>query len=245
MKTKLLALTIAAALPATFTFAQNDGPPRPPGAPRDGERKGGPRDGDRPKGEGPRDGQRPLAGMPMAMPFLQTLDADDDGILSADEIKDAPAALQKLDKNGDGKLTRDEWQPPMRPGPQGEGERPGGPRDGERPRGGPRDGERPRGGPRDGERPRGGEGDEKGRAPEEKRERPDGGERTRGERSPAPPLVGALDADRDGALSAEEIAQSSAALAKLDQNKDGQLGPREYGPRPPREGGPGGDKPAQ
>ncbi len=234
MKTKILTLTIAAILPATWTFAQEDGPRRPGGGPRDGEQA---------KGDGPREGQRPPG--PMPMPLLPALDADGDGIISAEEMKNATAALQKLDKNGDGKLTREEWQPrPQGRGPQErrdgdqEGKPKTGPRDGERPPVGPRDGERPKSeGPRDGERPQGG--------PREG-ERPQGGQ---GERPPAPPLLGALDADRDGVLSADEIDKSPEALAKLDQNKDSQLGPREYGQRPPqgppREGGRDGDKRAQ
>ena len=44
-------------------------------------------------------------------PVMTALDADHDGALSADEIKNAPAALKKLDKNGDGKLTEDEVRP--------------------------------------------------------------------------------------------------------------------------------------
>jgi hypothetical protein len=57
-----------------------------------------------------------------------------------------------------------------------------------------------------------------------------------------------LDADRDGTISAEEIARSADALGKLDQNKDGQLGPREVGGRPPQgppPGEPQGEKPPQ
>lgn len=41
-------------------------------------------------------------------PFMSVLDADKDGLLSADEIENAGTALKSLDKNGDGKLTRDE-----------------------------------------------------------------------------------------------------------------------------------------
>jgi hypothetical protein len=234
MKTKILTLTIAALLPATWALAQEEKPPRPP------------RDGERTKGEGPRDGQRP----PGPMLIQGALDADKDGIISAEEIQGAPAALKKLDKNSDGKLTREELQPPPG-GPRGDGPRdgerpPGGQRAGERPKGGPRDGERRQGGPRDGERPQGGPRDGEGKPPEGNRERPERGERGAGERPPAPPLIGALDADHDGTISAEEIEQSSEALAKLDQNKDGQLGPREVGGRPPqgppRDGDKGGEK---
>jgi hypothetical protein len=55
----------------------------------------------------------------------------------------------------------------------------------------------------------------------------------RGERGPRPGcLMRALDADKDGALSAEEIANASAALLTLDQDGDGALSNEEL--RPPR-----------
>jgi uncharacterized protein YuzE len=43
-----------------------------------------------------------------------------------------------------------------------------------------------------------------------------------------PPLIAALDADKDGTLSATEIANASAALKSLDKNGDGVLTPDEY-----------------
>ena len=43
---------------------------------------------------------------------MQALDADGDGILSADEIANVVVALKKLDADGDGKLSRDELRPP-------------------------------------------------------------------------------------------------------------------------------------
>jgi hypothetical protein len=65
---------------------------------------------------------------------MDALDANHDGIIDANEIANAPAALKKLDKNGDGKLTPDELRPQRPPhhngqdGPPGpEGERPPGP----------------------------------------------------------------------------------------------------------------------
>ncbi|MCP4592606.1 MAG: hypothetical protein GY842_17880 [bacterium] len=51
-----------------------------------------------------------------------------------------------------------------------------------------------------------------------------------------PPLMMALDADRDGELSAEEIANASAALLALDQDGDGKLTREEMRPPPPPRG---------
>jgi hypothetical protein len=66
----------------------------------------------------------------------------------------------------------------------------------------------------------------------------------RGGRHPVPPLVAALDVNRDGQLDATEIANASAALLKLDANGDGSLTREELCPRPPRgAGGPGGPPP--
>jgi hypothetical protein len=58
------------------------------------------------RGPGPR-GHRPPPS-----PLLLALDVNHDGVIDADEIANAPAALRALDKNGDGKLTRDEFAPP-------------------------------------------------------------------------------------------------------------------------------------
>ena len=56
---------------------------------------------------------------------------------------------------------------------------------------------------------------------------------------PLPPIIVALDADKDGVISAEEITNAAKALATLDKNKDGKLTHEEL--RPPRpEGGPEG-----
>lgn len=54
---------------------------------------------------------------------------------------------------------------------------------------------------------------------------------------PVPPLIAALDANRDGRISAEEIANAAAALKTLDENGDGSLTLEELRPpRPPRRG---------
>lgn len=67
-----------------------------------------------PGGPGRR-GRRPVP------PIILALDANHDGVIDADEIANAPAALKTLDKNGDGKLTMDELMPPPPPGRGGPG----------------------------------------------------------------------------------------------------------------------------
>lgn len=79
------------------------------------------------EGRGP--GGRGGRDMMRMLPVMAALDADGDGVISAEEINNAPAALRKLDKNGDGKLTEDELRPNFPqggPGGRGFGER-GGP----------------------------------------------------------------------------------------------------------------------
>ena len=62
-------------------------------------------------------------------------DVNQDGVIDADEIANAPAALKTLDKNGDGKLTQDELHP-ARPsqngGPDFGNDKPPGPPPGDR-----------------------------------------------------------------------------------------------------------------
>lgn len=65
-----------------------------------------------------------------------------------------------------------------------------------------------------------------------------------GDRRPPPPLLlPALDADEDGALSADEIAAASTALGDLDKNEDGMLTKKEIAPPPPKGKKPKGPKP--
>ena len=54
-----------------------------------------------------------------------------------------------------------------------------------------------------------------------------------GGRRPPPPIIAALDLNRDGVISADEIAKAADSLKKLDKNGDGQLTPDEW--RPPRQ----------
>lgn len=71
------------------------------------------------------DGPRGPGGMrrPPLPAVVRALDANHDGVVDADEIANASAALKTLDKDGDGKLTMQEL---MGPRPQG-GRHPGGP----------------------------------------------------------------------------------------------------------------------
>ncbi len=86
---------------------------------------------------------------------------------------------------------------------------------------------------------------EDGRGP--RGERRDGGGPPggpQGDRPPPPPIIQALDTDRDGELSADEIKAAATNLLKLDTNKDGILSREETRPVPGgREGGPGGRGP--
>lgn len=61
------------------------------------------------------------------------------------------------------------------------------------------------------------------------------------------PLMTALDANQDGELSAEEIANAPKALKSLDKNGDGRLNPEELRPNFPggERGGPRADNSAE
>ncbi|MCA9175705.1 MAG: hypothetical protein KDB14_14570 [Planctomycetales bacterium] len=156
---------------------QRDLPPR--GVGPDRQPPGRSMESDRRPPEGPRP--------PRPNRLLEALDADDDGLISAEEIKNASTALLELDRNGDGQLAPREFEA----GPPPHDRRPDGP-DGPPPGGefGPRDdfGPPPRDGfgppreagppPRDGRRPRGPE---------------DGGRRDGPPRGSRPPV------DRDSA----------------------------------------------
>ena len=52
-------------------------------------------------------------------------------------------------------------------------------------------------------------------------------------RPPVPPVIVALDTDRDGELTAAEIANASKALLTLDKDGDGKLSAAELMPPPP------------
>ena len=217
MNKKTLILTLAVVLPASLALAQ-----RPGGGPPPGGAPPGPPPNQQPGGDNrhphgnrpPKDGDKDHPEKPPIPPLVDALDTDHDGIISADEIKAATESLKTLDKNKDGKLTPDEFM----------GRPPGGP-----PPGGPKDG----GDKKPAERP----------FPGQKPPGPKDGD-GKPQRPPPPPLVGALDADHDGVISADEIADAAKALLTLDKNGDGQLGPGEYMGRPPGDHPPGdGPKP--
>ncbi|MFM8583584.1 MAG: hypothetical protein ACKOFW_19140, partial [Planctomycetaceae bacterium] len=100
-------------LPA-LSFAQGpDGPPPgpPPNAPPGDGPGPGPGPGG-PGGPGPDGPGGPGPGQMLRMlPLMKSLDANGDGVISAEEIENAAAALKKLDKNGDGKLSDEELRP--------------------------------------------------------------------------------------------------------------------------------------
>ncbi len=73
--------------------------------PDPGEREGG-RGG---RGEG---GPRPDMNFIRFDGILAAVDADGDGVISAEELRNSPAAIRKLDKDGDGKVSREEATPP-------------------------------------------------------------------------------------------------------------------------------------
>jgi hypothetical protein len=220
MKMKhLTAVALAFGLPLVAAVAQDDAPPQ--GPPPDGANQGPP-DGMPPQG-GPRRGMRRTP-----PPIIQALDTNHDGVIDADEIANAPAALKALlDKSGKEQLTlRDLMGMPPRRGGMG----PGG-------------GQGQGFGPGPGQ----GQGGDQGPDAGPPGPPPDGTNGVAGPRGPGrgmrriPPIFAALDTNHDGMIDASEIANASAALKTLDKDGTGQLTVRELlGPPPGRGMGPGG-----
>jgi len=125
MKTMLALIALSAS--ALIVNAQDAGGTPPQGGERP-YRQGGP------GGPGGPGGRR----MMPPSPLMEALDANHDGVIDANEIANASAALKTLDKNGDGKLTQDELRPPR---PQGGDRRQGPPphHDGQAPQNPPAD----------------------------------------------------------------------------------------------------------
>ncbi|HWB61304.1 MAG TPA: hypothetical protein VG733_17615 [Chthoniobacteraceae bacterium] len=146
--------------------------------------------------------------------IIRALDANHDGIIDAQKIANAPAALKSLDKNGDGKLTPDEYMGPMPP--------PGGPKKGQ---GDGKD--------KDQDQSQGGRQEDESGSQQQQQQDPQKGPRRR-PHPPVWPIIAALDANHDGIIDASEIANASEALKSLDKNGDGKLTPDEYMPKPPK-----------
>lgn len=71
---------------------------------------------------------------------------------------------------------------------------------------------------------------------------PEGGQRPQGRGRYIPLIVEALDADKDGALSTEELGKASDAIKTLDKDSDGKVSGEEMRPRRPQgEGRPQND----
>lgn len=201
--------------------------------------------------EGAGRGPRPTSGNAMrASAILRTVDADDDGVISAGELTNAPARVRTLDANGDGKIV------PAEAGFEGAGRGRGG-------RG--RDGGGPASGPsvddlvstlmafdanHDGKlaktevpaRLQGlferGDNDHDSvlsdtelralAAAQAGPSRPEEGGRGRDAGpgrgfSPFDVAAAVLDVDRDGALSSSEVDRAAEALRALDRNGDGRI----------------------
>jgi Ca2+-binding EF-hand superfamily protein len=207
---------------------------------RQGPRDEGGRRFDRGPGPGGGPGMRgPGPGfVPMRMPLIAALDTDEDGEISAEEIKNAVEALKKLDKNEDGKLSREEFMPMPGPGfgPRGEGGGPGGP-------GGP-------GGF--------GPGGPGGFGPGGPGRFGPGGPGGPGQRRPGGPgpnfveRIMELDKDGDGKVTKEELPEGmQRMLERADTNVDGAIDREEAEKMAERfaaggpGGGPGGGNPAE
>lgn len=96
---RTILLTAALTVAAGVTLAQPAERPQRPAGPR----------GERPPGAA---AGRPEAGRPN--PFFGLFDADQDGIIAADEIARASEVLKRLDRNQDGKITPEEFRPQPR-----------------------------------------------------------------------------------------------------------------------------------
>src|SRR5688500_11006025 len=115
MKTNVITLlALVAGLSGVSIIAQDAPPPggerRPPGRERG------------PGGAGGAEG----GAMRMRIPLMAALDTNNDNTIDATEIEQASKSLKTLDKNNDGKLTAEELRParPERPGQPGRPERP-------------------------------------------------------------------------------------------------------------------------
>ena len=162
--------------------------------------------------ERPRGDRRGGGGRDWAKKQFSRMDADGDGKLTREELGERARMIDRADKDEDGAVSLDEFRQFM-------AER-------RREAGAGRGGEERRG--RGGDERRGRGGDERrGRATDERRgrgarEKRDARRPRGGDRGPSP-LLAALDADKDGRLSKDELAQAVKLMDKFDANQDGFL----------------------
>ncbi len=112
----LTALALSATVWSTAAQDQGGKSPERPGGPRpEGGQQGQRPEGQRPPGGpgGPGgQGQGQQGGFrPMPNPVVTALDANSDGAIDESEMKNATVALKKLDKDNDGKLSAEELRP--------------------------------------------------------------------------------------------------------------------------------------
>lgn len=211
----LMVCLVIAAFAAPPLSAQRpprpEGPPSPPGFP--------PADRPRPPEDGRRGG-RPDGFRPPPNPLLEALDRDGNRELSADEIAGAAAALKSLDLDDDGVLSREELRP--RPGRADGGFERGrraSPPDGERDFG--------RRGPPDEEGRRGRRGPPDEDGPRRRPTPPDGPGPPEGGRFDAAKYVERLmrfDDNEDGKVSRDELPDRlRKMIEKGDQDDDDAL----------------------
>lgn len=172
----------------------------------------------------------PASGQAPVPPVFRVLDANQDGVIDADEMANASTALRTLDTNGDGRLTPDEYRPKRPDGAtlKGSGQAPEGRQNRRGGKGG-----LPSAESRNEAQSRlapGADGDN----PEDRPTSMD-----QGQKPPRPKIDLALDPNGDEIIDADEIANAPALLRKLDTNRDGKLSMDECF------GEPGGNRPVK
>jgi len=193
----------------------------------------GPNDGGGQGGPGGGGGNRRPPPLP---PVIQALDTNHDGIIEPDEIANAAQSLKTLLKSGSDSLTiPDLLGPPRGRHPRGRGQN-----QGQGNGGGPAGPDMQLANPavqsgtsgQDGPPPQDGQGGPGGNQDGPPGPPPGGP----GRHHPPSPLMQALDTNHDGTLEADEIANASESLKKLDKNGDGKITPDELRPPPPPDG---------
>lgn len=167
-------------------------------------------------------------------PIFKALDTNQDGVISAAELANAPAALRTLDLNGDGVLSPDEYRP-TRPGEQGFKARKQGP--------GSQTGLKGSGQGMVAAEPGRETPAEGGHGPFDQGQEGQPAPMAGDQRPPRPLLDLALDLNGDEIIDASEIANATALLKKLDVNGDGKLSREECLGKPnTNKGGKGGQR---